>query len=52
MHTTDSYGITSEIEDELAVTVYTDNVAFIVLEWSCEDTQLYVVLGKFLKGIS
>ena len=34
MHATDSYSSSTEVEDELAVTVYTDNVAFIVFEWS------------------
>ena len=34
MHATDSYCSSTEVEDELAVTVYADNVAFIVFEWS------------------
>ena len=34
MHATDSYSSSTEVEDELAVTVYADNVAFIVFEWS------------------
>ncbi len=52
MHTTDSYSSPTEVEDELAVTVYADNVAFIVFEWSCKDTQLHVVFGKLLKIIT
>ena len=34
MHATDSYSSSTEVEDELAVTVYADNVAFIVFEWA------------------
>lgn len=34
MHATDSYCSSTEVEDKLAVTVYADNVAFIVFEWS------------------
>ena len=34
MHATDSYSSSTKVEDELAVTVYADNVAFIVFEWS------------------
>ena len=34
MHATDSYSSSTEVEDELAVTVYADNVAFIAFEWS------------------
>ena len=45
MHATDGYCSSTEVEDELAVTVYADNVAFIVFEWSCKDTQLHVVFG-------
>lgn len=34
MYATDGYSSPTEVEDELAVTVYADNVAFIVFEWS------------------
>ena len=47
--TTDGNGYSSEVEDQLAVTVYTDDVAFTSLEEACEDTQPYMVLGKSLK---
>ena len=47
--TTDGNGYSSEVEDQLAVTVYTDDVAFTSLEETCEDTQPYMVLGKTLK---
>lgn len=47
--TTDGNGYSSKVEDQLAVTVYTDDVAFTSLEETCEDTQPYMVLGKTLK---
>lgn len=47
--TTDGNGYSSKVEDQLAVTVYADDVAFTSLEEACEDTQPYMVLGKTLK---
>ena len=47
--TTDGNGYSSKVEDQLAVTVYADDVAFTSLEEAREDTQPYMVLGKTLK---
>ena len=52
MHTTDGYCITTEIEDELTVTVYADYVAFTTLEDAGEYSKLYMVFGKLLERIS
>ena len=51
VYSADGYGIASEVEDELAVAVYADDVAFVVFEWTCEDSQLHVAFGKGLKSI-
>ena len=47
--TADGNGYSSKVEDQLAVTVYADDVALTSLEEACEDTQPYMVLGKSLK---
>ena len=47
--TTDGNGYSSKVEDQLAVTVYADDVALTSLEEACEDTQPYMVFGKSLK---
>ncbi len=52
MHASDGYGKAAKVKDQLAVTVNADYVALITLEWACEDTQLYVVMGKLPKGVT
>ena len=47
--TADGNGYSSKVEDQLAVTVYADDVALTSLEEAREDTQPYMVLGKTLK---
>ena len=51
MHATDGYGVATEVEDELAVTIDADDVAFAAGEDAGEDTQLYVVFGEFLEWV-
>ena len=51
VHATDGHGIASELEDELAVTVYADYVTLVAGEGTGDDAELDVVLGKLLEGI-
>ena len=49
MDATDGNSITSKVEDELAVAVYTDDIAFASCKNAGEYTQLYMVFGKLLE---
>ena len=50
MHASECDGATGEVEDELAVAVDADDVAFAVFEWTGEDAELHVVFGELLEG--
>ena len=50
--TSDGYCYSCEIEDELAVTVYAYNIAFVTTKGSGEDTQLDMVTGKLLERLT
>lgn len=47
---TDGDGVAAEVEDELAVTVYADDVALVAAEGTGEDAELDVVTGELLEG--
>lgn len=51
VHATDGHGIASELEDELAVSVYADDVTLVAGERIGEDAELYVILDNLLEGI-
>ena len=50
--TSDGYCYSCEIEDELAVTVYAYDIAFVTTKGSGEDTQLDMVTGKLLEWLT
>lgn len=50
MHASECDGATGEVEDELAVAVDADDVAFVVFERTGEDAELHVVFGELLEG--
>lgn len=52
MDATDGNSITSKVEDELAVAVYADDIAFASCKNAGEYTQLYMVFGKLLEWVS
>ena len=52
MHATDSNCISTKVEDELAVTVYANDIAFASYKNACEYTELYMVFGKLFKWVS
>ena len=50
VHASECDGVSGEVEDELAVAVDADDVAFVVFEGTGEDAELHVVFGKLLDG--
>lgn len=50
MHASECDGVAGEVEDELAVAVDADDVAFVVFEGTGEDAELHVVFGELLDG--
>ena len=54
MHATDSYSSPTEVEDELAVTVYADNVTFIylILIGFSDNTKMCNAMEQKLKSSS
>ena len=50
MHASECDGAAGEVEDELAVAVDADDVAFVVFEGTGEDAELHVVFGELLDG--
>ena len=52
MDTTDGNGKASEVEDELTVAVDANDIPFISLKNTCEDTKFDMVFDKILKGFA
>lgn len=50
--TADGDGYSAEVEDQLAVAVYADDVALVATEGACEDAELHVFLGELVEGFS
>ena len=47
MDVTDGDSVATEIHDEMAITENADDVAFLTLEGTGEDSEFDVILGKF-----
>ena len=52
MDVTDGDSVAAEIHDEVAITEDADDVAFLTLEGTGEDSELDVILGKFLEWVT
>lgn len=50
VHASECDGVAGEVEDELAVAVDADDVAFVVFEGTGEDAEFHVVFGELLDG--
>lgn len=50
VHASECDGAAGEVEDELAVAVDADDVAFVVFEGTGEDAEFHVVFGNFSMG--
>ena len=47
-----SYGVATEVHDELAVAVDADYIAFLTFEGAGEDTEFDMVLGEFEERVA